>query len=958
MTEGNMLKMARWFTPLLLLFLLVLPHQLKADNSLHEQIDHLITREMFGPVATRSTDGEFLRRLYLDLTGSIPPAEVAHRFLADSSPKKRAVLIDQLLGSPEYAQHMARVFDVMLMERRPDKHVSRDEWIQYLKTSFLENKHYNKLAQEILGADGTPENRGPVKFYLDRDGATNLLTREVGRIFFGRDLQCAQCHDHPNIDDYLQSEYYGLFAFLTRSYIFTPEKDKKKTLFAEKAEGEANFKSVFTRVAGSSRPRIPGGEPIADPEVSWDTLYQVKPEKNVRPIPHYSRREQLALKATNGDNTAFNRNIANRLWAHMMGRGLVHPVDLHHADNPATHPELLDVLSASLADLDFDIQAFLAEIALSESYQRSVEMPVSLKEHVLQATQTLPALQESLAQATSEEQAAFETLEPLRAELEATRNTVTELMGPYEKARGAVTTARKNADEAKKKQIDTKRDFQVKQEALLSITQASDKTAETVTKLPDDKPLAEVAKQLMAVQERLTQEVDTLRKSIVDLDVNVKTTQDELGTAQTAMLPLEPTMNKARRTMWAAEKLFDTAFQELSSRRAAISLLERRVANAQALVDYAKQETTLQSSLAAYHELEIQHQNALASTPTLESRLAQTQLSVVAAEESHASFVSRLNTAQDNYKKQVESVQLVIDAAEQAERAHQAFPNDESLSEASKKLKQRVTKYTAELEAETQRLNEKQTETAVAASQLEKKQSALRDSTSMLQKHQDQLQTLEARKQQTQQQTDSHQLELTRLHQQLTDRFTLQFVVRPLKPLSPEQLSWSMIQATGLWPRERTATETELNTKEPLKPEDLKDPAKVSERTDKIEQLTYEKLNKHVATFIKLFGAGAGQPQQDFFATVDQALFFSNSGQLQDWLSPGTGNLLERLKDMNDTDAVAREIYASVLTRTPSVTEVNDIHTYLTETPEDNRVSALKEIVWALLTSTEFRFHY
>ena len=102
----------------------------------------------------------------------------------------------------------------------------------------------------------------------------------------------------------------------------------------------------------------------------------------------------------------------------MMGRGLVHPVDLHHADNPATHPELLDVLSASLADLDFDIQAFLAEIALSESYQRSVEMPVSLKEHVLQATQTLPALKESLAQATSEEQAAFETLEPLRAELD------------------------------------------------------------------------------------------------------------------------------------------------------------------------------------------------------------------------------------------------------------------------------------------------------------------------------------------------------------------------------------------------------------------------------------------------------------------------------------------------------------------------------------------------------------
>src|SRR5690606_25633462 len=99
------------------------------------------------------------------------------------------------------------------------------------------------------------------------------------------------------------------------------------------------------------------------------------PADNVKPVPKFSRRKNLAELATSGTNRAFNENIANRLWAHMFGRGLVHPLDLHHPDNPATDPELLRMLGERFAAMNFDIRGFLREIALSQSYQRSFDAP-------------------------------------------------------------------------------------------------------------------------------------------------------------------------------------------------------------------------------------------------------------------------------------------------------------------------------------------------------------------------------------------------------------------------------------------------------------------------------------------------------------------------------------------------------------------------------------------------------
>ena len=106
----------------------------------------------------------------------------------------------------------------MLMERRDDTYVPASEWQDFLRRAFAANLPYDQLVTQILSADGTdPTTRGAAKFYLDRLADPNLLTRDVGRMFLGRDFQCAQCHDHPLIDDYKQAHYYGIFAFLNRT---------------------------------------------------------------------------------------------------------------------------------------------------------------------------------------------------------------------------------------------------------------------------------------------------------------------------------------------------------------------------------------------------------------------------------------------------------------------------------------------------------------------------------------------------------------------------------------------------------------------------------------------------------------------------------------------------------------------------------------------------------------------
>jgi hypothetical protein len=360
-----------------LMLLSVVRGSVAAGEPLHRQIDRVIERKMAADPAAASTDAEFLRRACLDLTGMIPTAADARAFLDDPSPYKRQRLIERLMAGPAYAWRMQDVFDVMLMERRPDTHVPVTEWRAFLRQAFAENTPYNKLVAAILSADGSdPKTRGAAKFYLDRLADPNLLTRDIGRLFLGRDFQCAQCHDHPIVDDYKQAHYYGIFAFLNRTALF--EDDKKVSMLEEKADGEVTFTSVFKKkVTHKTGPRVLDQPAVKEPSVPKEAPYlsALDKEKKVRAIPAYSRRKQLAEHLTSAAVPEFSRNIVNRLWAILMGRGLVHPVDMNHSDNPPSDSELLDLLAREFVAMGYDLKQCLRELALTRVYQRSSEPP-------------------------------------------------------------------------------------------------------------------------------------------------------------------------------------------------------------------------------------------------------------------------------------------------------------------------------------------------------------------------------------------------------------------------------------------------------------------------------------------------------------------------------------------------------------------------------------------------------
>lgn len=357
-----------------------------AQEPLHTRIDRFIASgypEYEKKAAPLASDAEFLRRVTLDLTGTIPTVNEARAFFDDPSPSKRERLIDRLLDGPGYSRRMAQFFDVVLMERRHDSKVARAAWEEYLRNTLAKNVPYDAFVRELLSADGVDSKTRPAaKFFLDREFEPNLVTRDIGRVFLGRNLQCAQCHDHPHVADYKQADYYGILAFLNRSYLF-PNANAATAVIAEKADGEVNFVSVFdkSKRQGMTGPRMPGGKPLDEPKVEKGKEYKVAPtKKDVRPVPAYSRRERLAAAITSPENPAFARTAANRLWAMMLGRGIVNPIDWDHPANPPSHPELLDLLTRELAAHKYDVKWFLREIALTKTYQRSSEVPPALTE--------------------------------------------------------------------------------------------------------------------------------------------------------------------------------------------------------------------------------------------------------------------------------------------------------------------------------------------------------------------------------------------------------------------------------------------------------------------------------------------------------------------------------------------------------------------------------------------------
>jgi len=346
---------------------------------LYSAIDRHITANAKGlaPAAV-ADDAEFLRRVYLDLTGTIPPIATVRAFIADKATDKRAKLVDQLLSSPTYAMRMSEVFHLMFMERLGE----HAEWTKYLRASFEKNKPWNVMSSEILRGSAPDETtRGAVFFYakrLENYGQQTVdysaLARDVGRLFLGMDLRCAECHDHLFVNDYKQDYFKGLYAFFQNTAL----QDAKLPSIVEKPTTQkVAFSSVFKKVPKEIGPRVPGLEEVSIPSFPKGEEFSVKPDraKNLPGVPKFSPLTVLAEKLPTPENPAFAKNAVNRLWFILMGRGIVHPLDLHHSANPPSHPELLDLLAKEFVEHQFDIKYILREIALSQAYQRSSMLP-------------------------------------------------------------------------------------------------------------------------------------------------------------------------------------------------------------------------------------------------------------------------------------------------------------------------------------------------------------------------------------------------------------------------------------------------------------------------------------------------------------------------------------------------------------------------------------------------------
>jgi hypothetical protein len=300
----------------------------------------------------RCDDAEFLRRVYLDLTGHIPSAEQAVAFLDSRAADKRAKLIDELLASADYGKHQADIWQALLMPRTSDnRFLPFNKMTAWLETRFNNNVPWDRLVRDILTAEGDLEKNGAVVYYL-ANAAPDKLTDNATRMFLGVQLQCAQCHNHP-FTDWKQDAYWGMAAFFTKVRIVGAPRQVIR-------QGG----TLAINENGKGRPiRLPISAKRVPPKFLQGDAPKVAAEGAYRPL--------LAEWMTDKKNPYFSRAMVNRLWAQLFGRGLVNPIDDMHDGNKASHPQLLADLSAEFAANGFDVKQFLRSVCNSETYQRT-----------------------------------------------------------------------------------------------------------------------------------------------------------------------------------------------------------------------------------------------------------------------------------------------------------------------------------------------------------------------------------------------------------------------------------------------------------------------------------------------------------------------------------------------------------------------------------------------------------
>jgi hypothetical protein len=310
------------------------------------------------------TDNEFLRRVYLDLTGLPPSMEEISTFVSDTRETrvKREEVIDNLVGNPDYVDHWANKWADLLQCN--SKYLGREgaeSFRAWIRSEVEKNTPYDQFARKILTATGSTKENPPASYWKIERTPPEAMENTT-HLFLATRFNCNKCHDHP-FERWTQDQYYQTAAYFARVSLKEDPASEGKKIGGTAVE---NAQPLYEVVSDAN-----------EGEVKHDRTGKVTAPKFPFPAKHEekekeTRREELADWITTPDNRFFASSYANRLWGYLMGVGIIEPLDDTRAGNPPSNPELLNYLTRELVDGGFDAQKIIKLICKSRTYQLSI----------------------------------------------------------------------------------------------------------------------------------------------------------------------------------------------------------------------------------------------------------------------------------------------------------------------------------------------------------------------------------------------------------------------------------------------------------------------------------------------------------------------------------------------------------------------------------------------------------
>ena len=357
-----------------------IPSNLPIEQAINQAIHARYVSENITP-APRVDDAMFLRRVTLDLAGRIPTVPETTAYIGNNNPNKKVELIDRLLASQDFIFHQRNELDILLLASVKNDNNFRS----YLLWAVENNRPWDAMFRDMMLGSNNPkpekdsmqEKLGFAQEFLKvRVNELDDMTNDTSKLFFGVAINCAKCHDHPLVDDWKQDHYFGMASFFHRTY------KTKSNLLAEKHSGQLEYsltsgekkKAKFMFLTGTIL-KEQGEEKTKEQlkKEEEEVKKQMKDNKAPPPTPpKWSPRAEFVKVALQKENQQlFAKAMVNRTWERFFGLALIDPPDQLHANNDASHPELMDWLATDFRSHKFDLKRLIRGIVLSEAYARS-----------------------------------------------------------------------------------------------------------------------------------------------------------------------------------------------------------------------------------------------------------------------------------------------------------------------------------------------------------------------------------------------------------------------------------------------------------------------------------------------------------------------------------------------------------------------------------------------------------